>query len=44
MVWTEESVEGSCEHGIDRSGSPNAGKLLSSCTIDGFSRRAQLRE
>jgi hypothetical protein len=35
-------VEGSCEHGNKRSGS--AVKFLSSCTIDGFSSRAQLRE
>jgi hypothetical protein len=37
-------VEGSCEHGNESSGSINAGKFLSSCTIGGFSRRAQLHE
>jgi hypothetical protein len=31
----EEPVDGSSEH---------AGKFLGSCTIDGFSRRAQLNE
>jgi hypothetical protein len=37
-------VEGSCEHGIEPSGSINAGKFLSDCTISGSSRRAKLRE
>jgi hypothetical protein len=31
-------VEGSCEHGIESSGSINAGKFLSGCTVSGFSR------
>jgi hypothetical protein len=34
-------VEGSYEHGNEPSGSINAGKFLKSCTIGGFSRRAQ---
>jgi hypothetical protein len=34
-------VEGSCEHGNEPSASI---KFLSSCTIDSFSRRAQLHE
>jgi hypothetical protein len=33
-----------CEHGDEPSGSINAGKFFSSCTIGGFSRRAQLHE
>jgi hypothetical protein len=37
-------VEGSCERGNEPSGSINAGKFLSGCTIGGFSRRAQLHE
>jgi hypothetical protein len=37
-------VEGSCEGCNEPSGSINAGKFLSSCTIDSFSRRAQLLE
>jgi hypothetical protein len=39
-----QAVEGSCEHGNEHSGSINAGKFLSSCTIGGFSRRVQLHE
>jgi hypothetical protein len=37
-------MEGACEHGNEPSGSINAGKFLNSCTIGGFSRRAQLHE
>jgi hypothetical protein len=37
-------VEGSCEHGNEPSGSIKCWKFLSSCTIGGFSRRAQLHE
>jgi hypothetical protein len=37
-------VEGSCEHGDEPSGSINAGKFLSGCTMGGFSRRTQLRK
>jgi uncharacterized membrane protein AbrB (regulator of aidB expression) len=37
-------VEGSCEYGNEPSGSINAGKFLSSCTVGSFSRRAQLHE
>jgi hypothetical protein len=37
-------VEGSYEHGNENSGSINAGKFLSSYTIDGFSKWAQLHE
>jgi hypothetical protein len=33
-----------CEHGIEPSGSINAGMFLSGCTIGGSSRRTQLRE
>jgi hypothetical protein len=35
-------VEGSCEHANKPSGTINAGKFLSKCTIGGFSRRAWL--
>jgi hypothetical protein len=35
-------VGGPCEHGKEASGSINAGKFLSSYTIDGFSRRGHL--
>jgi hypothetical protein len=35
-------VDGSCNHGNEPSGFINSEKLLSSCTIDGFSRTAQL--
>jgi hypothetical protein len=37
-------VEGSCEHGNEPSGSIKCWKFLSSCTVGGFSRRAQLHE
>jgi hypothetical protein len=37
-------VEGSCEHGIKRSGSIKCWEVLGGCTIGGSSRRAQLRE
>jgi hypothetical protein len=37
-------VDGSSEQGNEPSGSINGGKFLSSCTIGGFSRRAQLHE
>jgi hypothetical protein len=37
-------MQGSSEHGSEYSGSINVGKFLSSCTIDRFSRRAQLHE
>jgi hypothetical protein len=36
-------VEGSCERGNEPSGSIKCWNILSSCTISGFSRRAQLR-
>jgi hypothetical protein len=35
-------VEGSCERGDEPSGSYNAWKFLSGCTIGSFSGRAQL--
>jgi hypothetical protein len=50
VVWTVSiwlrtgTVEGSCEHGNEPSGSINAGKFLSSCIISGFLRRAQIHE
>jgi hypothetical protein len=37
-------VEGSCEHGIELSGSIKCRWVLEGCTIDSFSRRAQLRK
>jgi hypothetical protein len=37
-------VEGSCEYGNELSGSIKCWKFLSSCTICGFSRRAQLHD
>jgi hypothetical protein len=36
-------MEGVCEHGNEPWGSI-AGKFMSSCTIDSFSRRTQLHE
>jgi hypothetical protein len=44
MAQDRGPVEVSCEHGIKPSGSVNARKFLSSYRINGFSRRAQLRE
>jgi hypothetical protein len=41
---TGSVVEGSCEHGNEPSGSINAGKFLSGCTFDSFSKRAQHRK
>jgi hypothetical protein len=37
-------VEGSCERGNEHSGSIKCWEVLSSCTIGGFSVRAQLHE
>jgi hypothetical protein len=37
-------VDGSCEDGNERSGSVEYWEVLGSCTIGGFSRRAQLHE
>jgi hypothetical protein len=37
-------MQGSYEHGNEPSDSISAGRFLSSCTIGGFSRRAQLHE
>jgi hypothetical protein len=37
-------VEGSCEHSDEPSGSIKCWDILSSCTIGGFSGRAQLHE
>ena len=37
-------MEGSCGHGNEPSGSINAGKFLSRCTIVSFSRRARIHK
>jgi hypothetical protein len=37
-------VENSCKHGNEPSGSIKCWEVLNSCTIDSFSRRAQLHE
>jgi hypothetical protein len=37
-------VEGSCEHGIEPSGSIKCWEVLEGCAIGGSSRRAQLRK
>jgi hypothetical protein len=47
MDWSGSGcgpLEISCEHGNKPSGSINAGKFLSSCTLGGFSGRAQFHE
>jgi hypothetical protein len=50
VVWTGSiwlrlgPLEGSCEYGNEPSGSYNAAKFLSTCTVLSFSRRAQLHE
>jgi hypothetical protein len=42
MDWIDMAQDR--EHGGEPSGSLNAGKFLSGCTIGSFSRRAQLRK
>jgi hypothetical protein len=46
VVWTASIWLriGTSEHGNELSGSKNCWELLSSCTIGGFQRRAQLHE
>jgi hypothetical protein len=48
MDWIDlaqdRDQEGSYEHGNKLSGSIKCWEVLESCTIDGFSRRAQLHE
>jgi hypothetical protein len=42
IISGHRTVEGSCEHGNERSGSLNVGKFLSGGATGSFSRRAQL--
>jgi hypothetical protein len=45
LIWLRiGTVEVSCEHGNEPSGSIKEGNFLSGCTIGSFSRRAKLFE
>jgi hypothetical protein len=45
LIWLRIGSSGSsCKHANELSGSMKFWKFLSSCTIDSFSRKAQLRE